>query len=35
MKDERRAAEADAFFQDATQQPNQTIQSNDFIDVRG
>lgn len=35
MKDELRAAEADAFFQDSGQQPNQTIQSNDFIDVRG
>jgi hypothetical protein len=34
MKDELRAAESDAFFQDAGQQPNQTIQSNDFIDVR-
>lgn len=34
MKDELRAAEVDAFFQDAQQQPNQTLMSNDFIDVR-
>lgn len=32
---ERDTAESDALFQDASQQPNQTIQSNDFIDVRG
>lgn len=31
---ERRAAESDAFFQDAQQQPNQTLMQNDFIDVR-
>lgn len=35
MDDERRKAEVDALFQDAQQQPNQTLQSNDFIDCRG
>lgn len=34
MKDERRAAEVDAMVQDSQQQPNQTMQCNDFIDVR-
>ena len=34
MKDELKAATVDAFFQDAQQQPNQTMQTNDFIDVR-
>lgn len=34
MKDERRAAESEAYFQDAQQQPNQTILPNEFIDVR-
>lgn len=31
---ERETAESEAYFQDAQQQPNQTMQSNDFIDVR-
>lgn len=31
---ERENAETNAFFQDSQQQPNQTMQSNDFIDVR-
>lgn len=31
---ERETAENDAYFNDAQQQPNQTMQSNDFIDVR-
>ena len=34
MKDERDDAERDALFQDAAQQPNQTMQSNAFIDAR-
>lgn len=34
MKDEREEAERDALFQDAQQQPNQTIFSNAFVDVR-
>lgn len=34
MKDEREAALAAAYFQDAQQQPNQTILPNDFIDCR-
>ena len=32
---ERELAETDAYFNDAQQQPNQTMQSNDFIDCRG
>lgn len=31
---ERAAAESQAYFQDSQQQPNQTMQSNDFIDCR-
>lgn len=34
MRLERERAETDALYQDAQQQPNQTLQSNDFIDVR-
>lgn len=34
MKDERSEALSDALFQDAQQQPNQTILPNDFIDCR-
>lgn len=34
MKDELKDAENDALFQDAQQQPNQTMQSNAFVDVR-
>lgn len=35
MKDERNEAESEAYFRDAQQQPNQTMQTNDFVDVRG
>ena len=34
MKDELKDAESDALFQDAQQQPNQTMLSNAFIDAR-
>jgi hypothetical protein len=34
MKDERRAARQEAYFQDAQQQPNQTDLPSDFIDAR-
>lgn len=34
MEKERARAESRAFFQDAQQQPNQTVLPNDFIDVR-
>lgn len=34
MFEERAAAESAAFFQDSQQQPNQTMQTNDFVDVR-
>ena len=34
MKDELKDALDDAFFQDAQQQPNQTMMANDFVDVR-
>jgi hypothetical protein len=32
---ERETAENEAYFNDSQQQPNQTMQSNDFIDCRG
>lgn len=32
---ERETAESEAYFADSAQQPNQTMQSNDFIDCRG
>lgn len=35
MLAERAAAESQAYVQDSQQQPNQTMQSNDFIDCRG
>lgn len=35
MKDELVAARNDALFQDAQQQPNQTMMSSAFVDVRG
>jgi hypothetical protein len=34
MRGEREKAENEAYFNDAQQQPNQTLQSNDFVDVR-
>ncbi len=34
MKDERETAERLALFEDAQQQPNQTITPNAFIDAR-
>lgn len=33
-RDERTKAENDALYQDSQQQPNQVVQSNDFIDCR-